>query len=57
MIDGLLLEIVVCPSCLGKLEYREEVPGLVCTGERLMFPIRDGIPVLILEEARPLDPG
>jgi len=56
VIDKKLLEIVVCPCCRGKLEYREATDGLVCLRDRLFFLIREGIPVLLVDEARPLDP-
>lgn len=56
MIDRKLLEIVVCPCCHGKLEDQEASGGLFCPHDRLLFPIREGIPVLLVDEARPLDP-
>jgi uncharacterized protein YbaR (Trm112 family) len=52
--DPKLLEILVCPLCKGPLVYRREAEELVCKADRLAFPIRDGIPVLLEEEARPL---
>lgn len=50
-----LLEILVCPKCRGDLEYRRE-PGevLVCHQCRLVYPVEDGIPVMLIDEARPL---
>lgn len=55
--DMKLLEILVCPLCKGPLVYRKAEQELVCKGERLAFPIRDGIPVMLEEDARPLPPG
>ena len=52
--DSQLLEILVCPLCKGKLYYAVEAGELICRGDRLAFPIRDGIPVMLEEEARPL---
>ena len=49
-----LLEIVVCPVCKGKLEYRPAQNELVCLADRLAFPIRDGIPVMSEAQARAL---
>ncbi|GGF56368.1 Trm112 family protein [Alteromonas lipolytica] len=50
--DKKLLEIVACPVCKGKLIYTEqEEPGLVCRFDRLVYPINDGIPVLLEERA------
>lgn len=53
--DPKLLEILVCPLCKGPLVYRKAEAELVCKGDRLAFPIRDGIPVMLEEEARRLE--
>lgn len=50
-----LLEILVCPKCKGALEYREQEGFLVCHRDRLKYPVRDGIPVMLIDEATPLD--
>jgi len=55
--DANLLEIIACPICKGPLEYRESALELVCRPDRLAFPIRDGIPVLLEDQARTLDAG
>ena len=52
--DSKLLEILVCPLCKGPLVYLKEAKELVCKPDRLAFPIRDGIPVMLVEEARSL---
>ncbi len=52
--DARLLEILVCPLCKGPLDYLKEGQELVCKGDRLAFPIRDGIPVMLEDEAREL---
>ena len=49
-----LLAILVCPKCKGALEYRESEPSLVCHQCRLRYPVRDGIPIMLLDEATPL---
>lgn len=49
-----LLEILVCPKCKGPLEYREAEAVLVCERDRLKYPIRDGIPIMLIDEAAPL---
>lgn len=54
MLDPKLLEILVCPKCKGDLQYRPDESSLVCPVDRLRFPVRDGIPVLLLDEAEPL---
>lgn len=54
--DSRLLDILVCPVCKGPLVYRKTEKELVCKGDRLAFPIRDGIPVMLEDEARRLDP-
>jgi uncharacterized protein YbaR (Trm112 family) len=58
-LDHRLIELLVCPVCKGPLELRrssEQTPkDLVCPADRLAFPIRDGIPVMLENEALPLD--
>lgn len=55
-IDPRLLEILVCPLCKGPLVYRREAGELVCRPDRLAYPIKDGIPVMLEEDARKLPP-
>lgn len=52
-----LLEILVCPKCKGDLEYRPEQAELVCHTCRLAYPIEDDIPVMLIDEAKPLPRG
>lgn len=52
--DHRLLEIVACPVCKGKLAYDKETQELVCKIDRLGYPIKEGIPVLLEPEARHL---
>lgn len=54
--DPKLLEILVCPICKGPLVYDKQAQELICKGERLAYPIRDGIPVMLEDEARTLAP-
>ena len=54
--DAKLLEILVCPVTKGPLVYDRERQELVSRGARLAYPIRDGIPVLLEDEARKLTP-
>ena len=56
VIDPRLLEILVCPLCKGPLIYRREADELICRADRLGFPVKDGIPVMLEEDARKL-PG
>lgn len=49
-----LLAILVCPKCKGELEYREQDAALICHADRLRFPIRDDIPIMLLDEATPI---
>ena len=51
MIDDRLLEILVCAKCHGELELKDD--RLICTACGLRYPIRDGIPVMLIEEAEP----
>ncbi len=52
--DHRLLEIVACPVCKGKLNFNKEDNELVCKFDRLAYPVREGIPVLLTTEARKL---
>lgn len=54
--DPKLLEILVCPLCKGPLVFRREAGEFICRADRLAFPVRDGIPVMLEEEARTLAP-
>jgi uncharacterized protein len=49
-----LLSILVCPKCKGELEYREDESSLLCHACRLRYPVRDDIPVMLIDEATPL---
>jgi uncharacterized protein YbaR (Trm112 family) len=55
-VDPRLLEILVCPICKGRLAYKKESDELLCKADRLGFPVKDGIPVMLEEEARKLSP-
>ncbi|MBV2093041.1 MAG: Trm112 family protein [Candidatus Thiodiazotropha sp. (ex. Lucinisca nassula)] len=50
--DRKLLDILVCPVCKGKLLYMKKEQELICRADRLAYPIRDDIPVMLEEEAR-----
>jgi uncharacterized protein YbaR (Trm112 family) len=54
--DPKLLEILVCPLCKGPLLWRKDAGELICKGDRLAFPVKDDIPVMLEEEARTLAP-
>ena len=49
-----LLEILVCPKCKGPLVYSVEQSTLTCDACRLQYPVRDGIPIMLIDEAQPL---
>lgn len=53
--DAKLLEFLVCPLCKGPLDYLKDRQELVCKPDRLAFPVRDGIPVMLEDEARALE--
>ncbi|GLU35495.1 Trm112 family protein [Trinickia caryophylli] len=64
--DARLLEILVCPICKGPLRYDRAQQELICQADKLAYPVRDGIPVMLVDEARqtvegtpvePLDPS
>lgn len=52
--DKKLLDILVCPICKSRLVYRPKDNELICRADRLAYPIRDGIPVMLEQEAREL---
>ena len=54
--DKKLLDILVCPICKSGLVYKKADNELICKADRLAFPIRDGIPVMLEAEARELAP-
>ena len=50
--DARLLDILVCPLCKGPLIYKKDDKELICKPDRLAFAIKDGIPVMLADEAR-----
>ena len=54
--DPKLLEILVCPICKGPLLWKKDAQELVCRPDRLAFPVKNGIPVMLEEDARTLRP-
>jgi uncharacterized protein YbaR (Trm112 family) len=54
--DAKLLDILVCPLCKGELLYKKTEQELVCKPCKLAFAVKDGIPVMLEEEARQLTP-
>ncbi|MFW6011170.1 MAG: Trm112 family protein [Desulfosalsimonas sp.] len=50
-----LLEILVCPKCKGEIYLNEKSDGLICENCKLIYEIRDDIPVMLIEEAKPLE--
>lgn len=53
--DRKLLDILVCPICKGGLVYKKEQKELICRFDRLAYPIKDGIPVMLENEARSIN--
>jgi uncharacterized protein YbaR (Trm112 family) len=54
-VDPRLLEVLVCPVTRGPLDYDREKGELISRKARLAYPIRDGVPIMLAEEARALD--
>ncbi|MBW2560692.1 MAG: Trm112 family protein [Deltaproteobacteria bacterium] len=50
-----LLDILACPQCKGEVRLNEEETGLICDTCRLLYEIRDGIPIMLIDEAVPVD--
>jgi len=55
MISRELLEILACPKCKGPVELTEKRDGLVCKSCRLIYEIRDDIPVMLIDEAKKIE--
>ncbi|MFZ1984257.1 MAG: Trm112 family protein [Desulfatitalea sp.] len=53
-IDQHLLELLVCPKCKGDIRLTSGGNGLICEACRLVYEIRDDIPIMLIEEAKPL---
>jgi uncharacterized protein YbaR (Trm112 family) len=47
-----LLEILICPQCRGKIRFDEQLNGIICDQCKLLYEIKDDIPVLLVEEAK-----
>lgn len=54
-VDQQLLEILVCPKCKGEIEYREAESSLICHECSLRYPVRDDIPIMLIDEASPFE--
>ncbi len=52
--DKKLLDILACPICKSTLTYKQEAEELLCKADHLAFPVKDGIPVMLADEAREL---
>ncbi|MCB2146938.1 MAG: Trm112 family protein [Deltaproteobacteria bacterium] len=51
-----LLDILACPQCKGEIRLNDTEDGLICETCRLVYEIRDDIPIMLIEEAKPLNP-
>jgi len=49
-----LLDILACPKCKGNIYLNEEEDGLICDKCKLMYEIRDNIPIMLIDEAKPI---
>ena len=52
-----LIELLVCPACRGDIEYKERRNLIICTACGRHYPVRDGIPIMLVEEATIPDKG
>ncbi len=55
-IDEKLLEILACPKCKGDIRLKEDQSGLICDQCKLLYPIKDDIPIMLIDEAIKLEP-
>ncbi len=56
MISQELLDIIACPKCKGPVQLTEAKDGLACAACRLVYEVRDSIPIMLIDEAKPLPP-
>lgn len=49
-----LLDILACPKCKGEIRLNQSQTGLICAQCKLIYEIRDGIPIMLIDEAKPL---
>jgi uncharacterized protein YbaR (Trm112 family) len=54
VLDPVLLEVIACPACHGGLDLSSDARTLACSSCRVAYPVQDGVPVLLGDEARPL---
>jgi uncharacterized protein YbaR (Trm112 family) len=54
-VDNRLLDVLVCPLCKGPLQHDKAAKELICNGDRLAYPIRDGIPIMWADDARDMN--
>lgn len=57
MMEKKYLNILVCPNCKGKLSFDESTQELICDLDKLAYPIREGIPVMLIDQARQILPA
>jgi len=57
MIDSELLAILACPKCKGEIRLKDDQSGLICDACKLMYPIKDDIPIMLIDEAIKLEDG
>ena len=55
LLDPKMLQLLVCPQTKSQLDYDEAAQELVSKKAKLAYPVRDGVPILLISEARPLD--
>lgn len=55
--DSSLLEIIVCPNCQGRLKLNHDKTELICRFDHIAYPIKDGVPILLIESSRKLQEG
>ncbi len=55
MLDKKLLDILACPKCKGDLEYDEKRDILICRKENIYYEVKNNIPILLIDKAKPID--
>ena len=56
MIKQELIDILACPKCKGAVELQTDASGLICRACQVVYPIREDIPIMLIDEAKPIEP-
>lgn len=55
LLDAKILDVIACPICKGKLDYDKSTNRLICKFNKLAFSIKDGVPIMLVDHAEPVE--